>query len=405
MTKIFTRPAALSMLVVLLMTPASWHAPQAAETDGGGQNAGGFPPLGIALEGYPYPYEVKLFPITRKGQDLNMAYMDVAPKGKSNGRTVLLLHGRNFPSSYWAPVIATLSGAGYRVITPDQIGFGKSSKPVFDLHFDELARNTARLLNSLDIEKVDVVAHSMGGMLAMRFARDFPKRVDRVLLTGPIGLEDYGLYVPPVATETLIGIEAKVTPEEYRESLKTRYNLTLPDEELDPFVWARTGMRDSAEFPRWLRSFANSAQMVLREPVIYDMPFVKQPVLIVMGENDHVAPGKNAAPKEMQAKMGHNAENAQAIVKKMPHARAAIFEGVGHLPQLESRDEFDKVMLDFLAEPWPKPDKAKKPAGNEAEKTRDTKLRDNKAGQHRPSGSPAEAPVTGEAATPEKAKK
>ncbi|MFD0987113.1 alpha/beta fold hydrolase [Methyloligella solikamskensis] len=308
----------------------------------------GFPPLGIALEGYPYPYDVKLFPLTRDGQDLNMAYMDVAPTDEANGRTVLLFHGRNFPSSYWAPVIETLSEAGYRVVAPDQIGFGKSSKPTFDLHFDELARNTAELLESLEIDKVNVVAHSMGGMLSMRFARDFPKKVRKVLMTGPIGLEDYGLYVPPVPTETLVDMEAKVTPEDYRESLKTRYNLTLPDKDLDPFVWARTGMRDSAEFPRWLRSFANSAQMVLREPIIYDMPFVKQPVLIVMGENDHVAPGKGAAPKEMQSKMGHNADNAKAIANKMPHARAVIFEGVGHLPQLENRERFDEVMLDFL---------------------------------------------------------
>jgi proline iminopeptidase len=330
----------------------------------------GFPPLGIALEGYPYPYDVKLFPLERDGQTLNMAYMDVAPEGEANGQTVLLLHGRNFPSSYWAPVIDTLSKAGYRVVAPDQIGFGKSSKPTFDLHFDELARNTAELLNALEIEKVDVVAHSMGGMLSMRFARDFPKRVRKVLMTGPIGLEDYGLYVPPVPTRQLIEMEAKVTPEEYRESLKTRYNLTLPDEDLDPFVWARTGMRDSAEFPRWLVSFANSAQMVLREPIVYDMPFVKQPVLIVMGENDNVAPGKAAAPADMQDKMGRNAENAKAIAKKMPNAEAVIFEGVGHLPQLESRERFDEVMLDFLQAPDSKPakngDKAKPADANPA---------------------------------------
>ena len=87
---------------------------------------------------------------------------------------------------------------GYRVVVPDQIGFGKSSKPLADLHFDELARNTASLLESLNIETVDVVAHSMGGMLATRFARSYPARVERMVLAAPIGLEDYRLYVPPV---------------------------------------------------------------------------------------------------------------------------------------------------------------------------------------------------------------
>ena len=105
-----------------------------------------------------------------------MAYMDVA-SAQPNGRTVVLLHGRNFPSSYWAPVIKTLNEAGYRVVAPDQIGFGKSSKPSGELHFDTLARNTIALLDHLQIAKADIVAHSMGGMLAVRIARAYPDRV------------------------------------------------------------------------------------------------------------------------------------------------------------------------------------------------------------------------------------
>ena len=90
-------------------------------------------PFGIALEGFPYPYPVHLFPLTQQGEQLRMAYMDVAPKGDANGRTVILLHGRNFPSSYWQVAIEALAGAGYRVIVPDQIGFNKSSKATIDL--------------------------------------------------------------------------------------------------------------------------------------------------------------------------------------------------------------------------------------------------------------------------------
>src|SRR6476646_10832545 len=103
-------------------------------------------PLGIALEGFAYPYPVHMFVISGGGERLDMAYMD--------GRTALLLHGRNFPSSYWQATIKPLSADGYRVVVPDQIGFGKSSKPLSDLHFDQLARNTAALLNSLNVDKV-----------------------------------------------------------------------------------------------------------------------------------------------------------------------------------------------------------------------------------------------------------
>src|SRR5947199_1435218 len=105
-------------------------------------------PYGIGLEGFAYPYPVSMLPLVNDGEQVRMAYMDIAPT-TPNGRTVVLLHGRNFPSSYWTPVIKTLSEAGYRVVVPDQIGFGKSSKPAADLHFDTLARNTIALLDHL----------------------------------------------------------------------------------------------------------------------------------------------------------------------------------------------------------------------------------------------------------------
>ena len=133
-------------------------------------------PYGIGLEGFAYPYPVSMLPLNNDGEQVRMAYMDVAP-AQPNGRIVVLLHGRNFPSSYWAPVIRTLNDSGYRVVVPDQIGFGKSSKPQGDLHFDTLARNTVALLDHLQVAKADIVAHSLGGMLGVRIARAYPDRV------------------------------------------------------------------------------------------------------------------------------------------------------------------------------------------------------------------------------------
>ena len=185
-----------------------------------------------------------------------MAYMDVAP-AQPNGRIVVLLHGRNFPSSYWAPVIKTLSDAGYRVVVPDQIGFGKSSKPTGELHFDTLARNTIALLDHLQIAKADIVAHSLGGMLGVRIARAYPDRVAHLLLTAPIGLEDYRLYVPPTPTEKILENEDKLTAEGYRKQLETNYSLKLPPDQVTPFIDARFNIKGSAEYPRWLRAFVS----------------------------------------------------------------------------------------------------------------------------------------------------
>ena len=305
-------------------------------------------PYGIDLEGFPYPYPVNLLPLVNDGEPLLMAYMDVGP-AQANGRVVVLLHGRNFPSSYWAPVIKTLTEAGYRVVVPDQIGFGKSSKPSGELHFDALARNTIALLDALQIPKADIVAHSMGGMLAVRIARAYPSRVGHLVLTAPIGLEDFRLYVPPVPTEKIMENEDKLTADGYRKQLETNYALKLPPEEIAPFIDSRFNIKGSAEYPRWLRAFVASYQMIYREPVVHEIPLLSQPTLFVMGADDHNATGRPNAPEALRPKMGHNAELAQSLAALMPNAHSEVIANTGHLVFLEAREKYDALLLGFLA--------------------------------------------------------
>jgi pimeloyl-ACP methyl ester carboxylesterase len=305
-------------------------------------------PYGIGLEGFAYPYPVSLLPLVNDGEQVRMAYMDVAP-AQPNGRTVVLLHGRNFPSSYWAPVIKTLTDAGYRVVVPDQIGFGKSSKPAGDLHFDTLARNTIALLDSLHVAKADIVAHSLGGMLAVRIARAYPDRIAHLLLAAPIGLEDYRLYVPPTPTEKIVENEEKLTADGYRKQLETNYSLKLPPDQVTPFIDARFNIKGAADYPRWLRAFVSSAQMIYREPAVHEIPLITQPTLFVMGADDHNAPGRPNAPEALRPKMGQNAELARALAAQMPDARAEVIPNTGHLVFLEARQKFDELMLAFLA--------------------------------------------------------
>jgi pimeloyl-ACP methyl ester carboxylesterase len=305
-------------------------------------------PYGIGLEGFAYPYPVNMLPLVNEGEQVRMAYMDVAA-AQPNGRIVLLLHGRNFPSSYWAPVIKTLSDAGYRVLVPDQIGFGKSSKPGSDLHFDTLARNTVALLDHLQIAKADIVAHSMGGMIGVRIARAYPDRIQHLLLAAPIGLEDYRLYVPPTPTEKILEHEDKLTADGYRKQLETNYSLKLPPDQITPFIDARFNIKGSSEYPRWLRAFVSSAQMIYREPVVHEIPLITQPTLFIMGADDHNAPGRANAPEALRPKMGQNAELAEALAAKMPNASAEVIPNAGHLVFLEEPVRFNELMLGFLA--------------------------------------------------------
>ncbi len=329
--------AFLGAVCATLLACSSAYASELAERE----------PYGIDLEGFAYPYPVNLLPLVNDGEQLRMAYMDVGAV-KPNGRTAVLLHGRNFPSSYWAPVIKTLSDAGYRVVVPDQIGFGKSSKPSGELHFDNLARNTVTLLDHLHIAKAEIVAHSMGSMVAVRIARAYPDRVAHLVLTAPIGLEDYRQFVPPTPTDKIIETEDKLTPDGYRKQLETNYSLKLPPGDITPFIDSRFNLKDSAEYPRWLRVFASSAQMIYREPVVYEIPLVTQPTLFIMGADDHNAPGRPNAPEALRPKMGQNAALAQALAARMPNAHAEVIPNTGHLVFLEARAKYDELVLGFL---------------------------------------------------------
>ena len=132
------------------------------------------PTLGLNLENIEYPFPVKYIRLQIQNEALKMAYMDV-PAEKSNGKTVLLLHGKNFNGTYWEQTAKDLAKNGYRVIIPDQIGFGKSSKPQrIQYTFQLLAQNTKAVLDSLGVQKVCVLGHSMGGMVATRFALMYP---------------------------------------------------------------------------------------------------------------------------------------------------------------------------------------------------------------------------------------
>src|SRR5215467_6146680 len=111
------------------------------------------------LANFEYPEPLQRYEFRSQGQQLFMAYMDV-PSRRPNGKTIVLMHGKNFCGATWEGTIGPLSEAGYRVVVPDQIGFCKSSKPeAYQFGFHQLASNTA-LLASLDIERTILLGHS-----------------------------------------------------------------------------------------------------------------------------------------------------------------------------------------------------------------------------------------------------
>ena len=306
-------------------------------------------PLGIGLEAFAYPHPVRFLSFEIQGEPVRMAFMDVAPTaGPGNGRVALLLHGKNFYGNAWAGTIRALAGAGWRVIVPDQIGFGKSSKPDLAYSFDLLAANTVRLLDELGVKTpVAVVGHSTGGALAVRFARLNPERVSRLVLEDPIGLEDYRLSVPPQSLETLLAVEMAQTPEKLRAFYQRYYPKPRPDL-VEPSVELASRVLLSAEYPRWARASALTYQMIYRDPVRYEYHLLRAPTLLAVGQEDHTAVMKNYASPEAQKTLGHIVELARAAAKEIPDGKVIEFPGVGHVPHAEAPEEFHRALLDFL---------------------------------------------------------
>jgi pimeloyl-ACP methyl ester carboxylesterase len=304
-------------------------------------------PLGIAFEELKYPYPTAFLNLYVEGQDVRMCFMDVPPAKNPNGRTVVLLHGKNFWGAYWADTIRFLTDRGYHVVVPDQIGFGKSAKPDVHYSFDFLAENTAGLLDLLQIQKAAVVGHSMGGMVAVRFARLYPGRTDAVVLEDPIGLEDYRLTVPPAPLEQLYQQELNTSLEDYRKYVQS-YFVTYPPEKAETFVEPRIRVSLSGEFPRWARAAALTTMMIYQQPVCYELPDIKVPTLLMVGQEDHTAVGRDRAPIDLRRNLGHVAELARKAVGQIPGARLVEFPNVGHVPHLEAPDQFNHALEDFL---------------------------------------------------------
>jgi pimeloyl-ACP methyl ester carboxylesterase len=303
-------------------------------------------PLGIAMEGYPYPFPVKQLALQIEGQDLRMSYMDVAPTGPANGRAVLLLHGKNFFGAYWEGPIRALAGAGFRVIVPDQLGFGKSSKPNLHYTFELLAGNTKKLLDELGVARVVVVGHSMGGMLATRFVLMYPQVATQLVLENPIGLEDYREKVPYQAVETNYRNTLGQTEDTLRKFIGSYF--AHWKDAYEPYVQVPYRWTLSAEYPRYALASALTYDMIYTQPIAHDLPLVRTPTLLVIGQSDRTVVGRQLVPKEILATLGNWPELGKKAAAAIPGARLVPVPDVGHIPHLEAPEKFNEAVLGFL---------------------------------------------------------
>ncbi|AMM52392.1 alpha/beta hydrolase [Rufibacter sp. DG15C] len=305
-------------------------------------------PLDPELTYYEYPFPVHFHHLTVQKQPMKMAFMDVKPQ-QANGQTVLLLHGKNFNGAYWAQTAKDLSKNGYRVIIPDQIGFGKSSKPQnIQYSFQLLAQNTKSLLDSLGIKKVSVLGHSMGGMLATRFALMYPETAHKLILENPIGLEDWKRWVPYQSIDQWYASELKQNYEGIKKYQLDNYYGGKWDPAYDEWVNVLAGWTMHPDYPKIAWNAALTYDMVYTQPVLYEFNQLKMPTLLIIGQRDKTALGKANASPEARAKLGNYPALGKETAKKIPNSKLVELANVGHLPHIEAYSKFITPLLQFL---------------------------------------------------------
>lgn len=299
------------------------------------------------LSGYHYPFKTETFFFKSQEKSLQMTYMDVGPKNSQ--KIALLLHGKNFAGYYWLDTANLLVSHGYRVIIPDQIGFGKSSKPEsYQFSFYQWSLNSFNLLDSLSIGSFTIVGHSMGGMLATHMTYDRPNRIKKMILINPIGLEPYLKYAQYKDSSFFYEMELKKTPEKFREYQRKNYydDKWLPayEELLLPHIGQMTG-------PDWKKVAWNNALTygpIFTEDITRLFPEIRNSVRLIIGTRDKTGPGRGWLKEGVKYKLGEYKKLALKTKISFPNAKLYTLEGLGHMPQFEDFSRFRAVFIEAL---------------------------------------------------------
>ena len=306
-----SRAALSSLLFALLLLSTATRAQTRADV----KPSVAFTPIVAAPQmGLPPPKEAVVF-----GQKIQ--YVDVG-----SGPVVVLMHGLGGNSANWAFNLTALSQK-FRVIAPDQIGFGRSDKPLINYRVQTYADFLDKFLEGLNVERASLVGNSMGGWIAALYALKYPKRVERIVLADAAG------FAPPKEFDlsALSGLNPST-----RE--QTRYLLNLvffnpllkSDANVDLTLAARISAGDGYTIQSLVESIYRNEDMLDGK-----LAGVKQPTLIIWGREDGLTP---------------LAREGEQFKKEMPSAQFVVFDNCGHVPQVEKAAEFNAAVLKFLSQ-------------------------------------------------------
>lgn len=327
--QLFVLLCALPGLIMAAATLAQGEGEWPAEPPA--QAPANWGPVSANFEEIEYPHPVHLLELNRFGEDMAMAYMDIAPTGPANGQTVFWQHGMNFYSEAYTPTLNTLAAEGFRVIAVDRIGYGKSSKPIIPYNFNFVATNMKALLDELGIDEVALVGHSMGGMVVSRFAMLYPEVTSHVVMVNQIGLTDQRQSRPwtdPFANEV-----GKATYQSILRGHRRYFPQDWPPAHLE-FVRRQYGQTMSGEWQRLAMVRRLQGQMLYDDPVVYDWQHIDSKALVLAGEEDGLI---EDFPRY-----------ARHVASELQNSAILLYPGIGHAPQIEIPDRFHADLIRFL---------------------------------------------------------
>jgi 3-oxoadipate enol-lactonase len=243
------------------------------------------------------------------------------------GQAVLFIHGHPFNRTMWRPQVQSLRWK-YRTIAPDLRGYGKSSLGTEITTLETMAADLVHLLDHLSVDRVCVVGLSMGGQIAMEFARAYPQRTAAVVLAATF---------PQAETPEGVELRKHMADRYLREGIAAAGSEMLTKligpaslkklPRISSYVYRMICATDPAGAAAAVRGRAQ------RRDYRESLKTFRFPCLIVFG-TDHAYTTR---------------EQAEQMHAAIPDSQLEIFETVGHVPNLEDEDRFNRCLHQFLA--------------------------------------------------------
>lgn len=237
---------------------------------------------------------------------VQLAYVEL---GDREGEPLLLLHGYTDTSRSWSVMVPHLPG--YRLLIPDQRGHGDADAPECCYGPSQFAYDAKLFMDALGVDRAVVAGHSMGSMVAMTMAAEYPDRVSSIVLVGATALA-------PVKPGSWLydQVAALTYPLDRNSAFMREWHPANQPTSVDPQFAEAVMDEILAIRPHVWRSVMRELEQL---PVGRHAADVKAPVLILSGGKDPLFP----------------AEHHAALLKAFPRAQAHVFPELGHSPNWE----------------------------------------------------------------------